>query len=159
MLYLYRISFLSILMEQTYRHFPESVQSISELPYGHLPSHDIMIAILHWIFSHNREQVRVVYGITGTILCSSSNICTSVYTQSISIPCRLGMYFNACKILGNTSTFLKSATDISFLEPHISTGNEWPSSGESYKLFKEATIPTTDPLCFSTNLIMYVSCK
>jgi hypothetical protein len=27
----------------------------------------------------------------------------------------------------------------------------WPSSGESYKLFKEATIPTMDLLCFSTN--------
>jgi hypothetical protein len=27
----------------------------------------------------------------------------------------------------------------------------WPSSGKSYKLFKEATVPTMDPLCFSTN--------
>jgi hypothetical protein len=35
----------------------------------------------------------------------------------------------------------------------------WPSSGKSYKLFKEATIPTMDLLCFSTNLIMYVSCR
>jgi hypothetical protein len=32
----------------------------------------------------------------------------------------------------------------------------WPSSGELHKLFKETTIPTTDPLCFSTNLITYV---
>jgi hypothetical protein len=35
----------------------------------------------------------------------------------------------------------------------------WPSSGELYKLFKEAIIPTTDLLCFSTSLIMYVNCR
>jgi hypothetical protein len=44
------------------------------------------------------------------------------------------------------------AQDVLFISYRNMFRTIWsPSLGESYKLFKEATIPTTDPLCFSTH--------
>jgi hypothetical protein len=94
--------------------------------------------VVMWILTISKEHTAVVFIVNHQVLRSNKQR----FMEVVSKP--------------SSATI---AQDVLFISYHnMFQPIWWPSSGE-YKLFKEATIPTMDPFCFSTNLIMYVSCR
>jgi hypothetical protein len=66
--------------------------------------------------------------------------------------CLLRIYASCCEYYQGLSLNQSSSTNVHDVFIYALYCNRfrpvwWPSSGESYKLFKEVTFPTTDPLC------------